>query len=806
MKKLLVICSHFPPSYNVGANRPRWFARHLPPLGWKPFFITSPPRALDGPTPREASDIPDTPVIRITSQFFWKPLAIFHAVRWVRREKIDLIYSTSPNTTVHFIGWMTRLFTGVPWICEFRDPWTLQWVFRNPLRKIWYEFLERQCVRRADHVVTVGHVLKAQFAQRGGISDRKVSVVFNGYEHLLETPQGAPEETASSEGLLRIGYFGTVNLFSSPLPFLCALGQLLARRPDLRPRLRFDFYGYFKSCVGLEEEWRETIQKYALDGVVYSHGAVSRSEAMTQLRSANWLLLVVGGPAGTAELYRSRVPAKIFDCLALQKPVFTIAPLHGEAADIIRATECGRVLPFTHVDAISDALEEIADRPLKKCHRSPKAQQAVDRLAIQWQLKQLSIVLNSVLRTTHTATPRIARLKKAVLRTGFGIAGLLYAPWKVWRRFDWIHSPPKKVLVLASHSGVGNTILLLPMLSALRARWPALRLSVLVRSAASADLLRSQPCVNEVLHLPLGKDISFREEMRLLRKQWADKSFDCAISTFLEPHEENAVRALLSGAKYRISFNRDIFRALDTLSLKEIPGGHEIDNHLLIARQLSAGERSAPELVVPQASQLTAERILREQGWEDRPRVGVHPGSDATTAAKRWDLNHFIEVAQAVRRTQPEIQFLFFFGPHEKDLREKFRQKETPGLQAVGELPLMDTAALIKSCHAFLANDSGLMHMAAAVGVPTVAIFGPTIASKNAPVGDRHSVIREALPCSPCYDGRWVRDNGQGTSFEPPCDGAIDCLKNLPLDHVVAEIQMRLPKPTPAKGATHARV
>lgn len=803
MKKVLVICSHFPPSYNVGANRPRWFARHLPAVGWQPYFITSPRRLLDGPLPREDSDIAGTPVIRITSQLFWKPLAVYHGVRWVRREKIDLIYSTSPNTTVHFIGWLIRLFTNVPWICEFRDPWTLQWVFRNPLRKLWYEFLERQCVRRADHAVTVGHVLKEQFARRGGVPEQKISVVFNGYEKLH--PVSAARTRPPQE--IRIGYFGTVNLFSSPIPFLRALGALVQRRPELRGRLRFDFVGYFKSCAGLEQEWKEVVRAYDLDGIVYSHGAMSRSDALKILKRSSWLLLVVGGPAGTSELYRSRVPAKLFDCLAQRKPIFTITPAHGETADLVRDAQCGVLVPFSDVKAIEKALEKIADQPEFTVAPSASAQELIRRLSIQWQMKQLSIVLNAVKRTARRPVKRGTRLKKNFLACAFSLAGVIYAPWRAWRRFEWHHAPVKNVLVLASHAGIGNTILLLPMLTALKARWPALRLSVLVRSAASVDLLRAQPSVNDVLHLPLSRGASFREEISLLRQLWADQPrFDCAVSTYLEPHEENALRALLSGARYRISFCPKPFGFLDSHSLREIPGGHEMDNHLRIASLFGAHQRSAPHVRIPDENRATAAAILREQGLWGQPLVGVHPGSDAATAAKRWSLDHFLAVAERVRKIRPDAQFLFFFGPHDEVLRDRFSRQSAPGVHRAKELPLMDSAGLIARCSTFLSNDSGLMHLAAALTVPTVAIFGPTLPAKNAPIGSQHTVIRESLPCSPCYDGRFMREQGEGVVFDPPCEGSLDCLKTIPLERVVEAVLQRLPSPArrPESEPAHA--
>ncbi len=124
----------------------------------------------------------------------------------------------------------------------------------------------------------------------------------------------------------------------------------------------------------------------------------------------------------------------------------------------------------------------------------------------------------------------------------------------------------------------------------------------------------------------------------------------------------------------------------------------------------------------------------------------VHPG--AGSKRKRWPLNHFMEMAAAMKKMDA-TEVAFLVGPAEPDVLSLIEKGGFP-IHRVEDLP--ETAALIKTCTCFVGNDSGLVHLAAFMGVPTVAIFGPSSPHRWSPLGPATKVLRGEAECDPCFE------------------------------------------------------
>jgi heptosyltransferase-2 len=211
----------------------------------------------------------------------------------------------------------------------------------------------------------------------------------------------------------------------------------------------------------------------------------------------------------------------------------------------------------------------------------------------------------------------------------------------------------------------------------------------------------------------------------------------------------------LAGIRIRIGYNveqRGIFltHALDyNSSLRE---KHMVENYLDILRAIGVEpERKELVLNIDSKTQIKVEEIMQKKGimLEDLV-IGIAPGA-IYGEAKRWPKERFIELADTLIEKY-NAKILIFTGPMEKELGYEIKKmmKNSP-LTFNGDNPLLETAALIKRCNLFITNDSGLMHVAAAVKTKIIAIFGSTSPEWTKPYGDGHIIIRKTIDCSPCF-------------------------------------------------------
>jgi ADP-heptose:LPS heptosyltransferase len=148
---------------------------------------------------------------------------------------------------------------------------------------------------------------------------------------------------------------------------------------------------------------------------------------------------------------------------------------------------------------------------------------------------------------------------------------------------------------------------------------------------------------------------------------------------------------------------------------------------------------------------------------------------------KRWPLRSFAALAHRIL-SDKSVKFFVFGGPQEQEFKKTAAAQIGPAAVAVETASIGETAALISRCQKFIANDSGLMHLSASVGVRTCGIFGPTDDIRTAPFGKGHLVVRQDLECSPCWT---IQNVGRRESCKY---GDFRCLENLSPESVYEKI------------------
>lgn len=291
----------------------------------------------------------------------------------------------------------------------------------------------------------------------------------------------------------------------------------------------------------------------------------------------------------------------------------------------------------------------------------------------------------------------------------------------------------------------------LPALRAIRERFPDAEIAVLARPWVAA-LYDGEQSINRVIDLkgaPGAKD--WKAKRQTIRKLRAEH-FDLAI---LFPNSfESAAVLRLAGVKRIVGYSRDargflLTDAVATPQRGEIPE-HERFYYLELLRR--AGLIDA----IPDVSEIRLDCIERRRARGEQlfgmlgvklPVIGVSPGA-AYGSAKRWLPERFAEAAASLARRNG-ASIAVFGSAAEKDLCENVALA-SGGRSFAGTTALKAFIEMTAACRMFLTNDSGAMHIASALGVPTVTVFGPTNENATGPPGSSAIVLREPVECAPC--------------------------------------------------------
>jgi lipopolysaccharide heptosyltransferase II len=301
---------------------------------------------------------------------------------------------------------------------------------------------------------------------------------------------------------------------------------------------------------------------------------------------------------------------------------------------------------------------------------------------------------------------------------------------------------------------VGDSILTLPALEALRQARPEAEITLAVRPWVS-ELFENSSAVDHIqIYDRSLQHQGWRGRSRFI-SELSRKRFDMAI---LFPNSfESAYLAWKADIPVRIGYATDGRSLLLTRRLsipREILLQHQTRYYLEILRQAGFITALPPvprvSLEISGAHLQRARQLLSAKGvLEGKLLVGLNPGAFYGTA-KRWLPDRYATLADRfVDASGADV--LIFGSAGERTMADSIaREMRHPAKIFSGETTLGDLAALLKCCSLFVTNDSGPMHLAAAVGTPTLAIFGPTDEQTTAPLGLHARVVKHPVSCSPC--------------------------------------------------------
>lgn len=314
----------------------------------------------------------------------------------------------------------------------------------------------------------------------------------------------------------------------------------------------------------------------------------------------------------------------------------------------------------------------------------------------------------------------------------------------------------KKILVI-SLAGIGNTLLFTPALRLLRKRFPSAHISALVMFKGAQEILEGNSHLNEIIHWNFIKEGSFHS-LRFL-SQLRSHKYDISINVYPANRREYNLISFLIGAKLRLAHS---YEHLDYLSLgflnnRRIPefnSRHDVEENIGLLGLLGIEKESpkALELFLAEGDIRFAQDWLMKRDLEGDFKVGFHAGSARfkNQAQRRWAKEKFIQLGKILAQKH-NAKILIFGGRDEAQTNREICGSLGEDGWLVKDTTVRQTAALMGRCNLFVTNDSGLMHIAAALNLPTVAIFGPTNPVWVHPWETRYEIIREDLPCSPCF-------------------------------------------------------
>jgi glycosyltransferase involved in cell wall biosynthesis len=381
-KRVLIIAYYFPPLGMGGVQRTAKFVKYLPQFGWKPYVLTvkdveymaKDPSLLDEVSPKaqiiRTGSFDPLRILSLAKKvlgttegtraakdsigksrgfswlFFpdnkvgWVPFAVRKAISLCRREKIDLIFSSSPPPSVHLVAYLIRRATGTPWVADFRDPWIGYKLEKppTPLHLFFKRRLEKTIVSCADRVVTANPVIQTEL-KSAHPQAKSIGLIDQGYDE-----EDFRELVSTTPDAFTIGYLGTFSPDCNPRPVLRALGELISKNLLPKDKVRF-----LQAGGSVHMDVRRLAKEGGSSEVLETEGYLPHRQALARMAKASVLLLI------TCDDPRV-FPAKVFEYLRLGKPILGIVPKGSRMAEFLRTLKAQAVVDTEDLEGIKQVL------------------------------------------------------------------------------------------------------------------------------------------------------------------------------------------------------------------------------------------------------------------------------------------------------------------------------------------------------------------------------------------------------------------------------------------------------------------
>ncbi|MGI8641041.1 MAG: glycosyltransferase family 9 protein [Pyrinomonadaceae bacterium] len=304
---------------------------------------------------------------------------------------------------------------------------------------------------------------------------------------------------------------------------------------------------------------------------------------------------------------------------------------------------------------------------------------------------------------------------------------------------------PQNILII-NFGQLGDVILSLPALFAIRDKFPTAKITALIGKASAeiielTDFVDEKVIVDRVKLRDSGKIWSIGQIFKLageIRRQ----NFDFIID--LHSLSETNLLGFLSGAKHRLYINREN-RSLDFLgNFKPMPPledktKHATDRYLDVLKPIGIENAKRFVQIYPQSSDLeTIENLWRTKNFAEKKLVGLFPG--AGHPSRRWSLENFAKLAEQLKQNE-KLQTIVFLGPEERNLRDEVEEKFPDETFIIDKLTIPQLAAAMSRLRVLISNDTGAMHVGALVGTPIVLLLDKRAPTTYLPLTEKLCVV-----------------------------------------------------------------
>jgi heptosyltransferase-2 len=338
-------------------------------------------------------------------------------------------------------------------------------------------------------------------------------------------------------------------------------------------------------------------------------------------------------------------------------------------------------------------------------------------------------------------------------------------------------------IVVRTPNWIGDCVMCLPALRVLREAYPSSPIHLAARSYVE-DIFTSLEGIAGIIRLPAGGAIP-----SLVRGAGRLRPYHFDLGVLFTNSFHSALMFRLAGVRRLAGYRRD-GRGFLLDHKPDFPEGdeHHVQFYSELVAGLPAPERESDRtalkisglLRIAENERGMAAEILSGEGVDPSlPMIGLSPFA-AHGPAKEWPGERFAALARGIQRLSPDIQVLIFASEGEREKGAAIAGAAPGTVNLAGRLTLRQSMAAMSLCSLFISNDSGLMHVAAALALPTIALFGPTQPHKTSPLHSEIRLFHKPVECAPCNHRECPTDHGcmRGIEVDEVLEAADEMLRD----------------------------